>query len=340
MIPVFNGEKFIRDCFASIVGQTIFKQLEVIFINDASTDNTLEILKECAAPYNNIIILNNTVNLRPGGARNVGIKKSTGKYIGFFDADDIIAPDYYETLYSQITKHDADAVYVGYSPISETEKYESMSFAPARKDVELYDFCKDDRATFLISPIGNIWSGLYKKEVITSRNVSFPNNHRYEDNYWVSLMKCYFDRVVVCKEYKGYFYRSNSNSITHMYNSYELIDERIEIEKMLYKEFISRELYEQYKDALDYLFIKRYAFGTFVSYLRMFSTIPYGKIHELREEFESLFPDWKSNKYLTNSKLSDHVIAYLFDINDSTLYARILYKIVWRYYKTRKVIQK
>lgn len=93
IIPIYNGETTIRRCFESIWSQGIEEEnYEVICVNDCSTDNTADIVKQQMEHHNNIRLLNNKENLRAGGSRNYGVKEAKGEYINFIDCDDF----YYE----------------------------------------------------------------------------------------------------------------------------------------------------------------------------------------------------------------------------------------------------
>ena len=96
VIPVYNVEKYLKQCLESVVNQTLDK-IEVICINDGSTDNSLNILKEYEKKYNNIIIIDQE-NKGPGFARNIGMKRASGKYIYFLDSDDYIELNAMEIL--------------------------------------------------------------------------------------------------------------------------------------------------------------------------------------------------------------------------------------------------
>lgn len=339
IIPVYNGELFIEDCISCILNQSIFEKLEVIIVDDASTDNTFNVVTELTSKYDNIKVYRNKENLRQGGARNIGINQSSCTYIGFIDADDMVVPNYFEVLYKLIRDNDSDAAYVGYKSIPEDYHFADVTSNNRLNDIVVMDFSKDCRENFLISEIGPIWSGIYKKDVIINNNIWFPVKHRFEDNYWVSLLKCYFGRVSVSRNYCGYLYRNNSHSTTHLYDTYELIDERLEIERAILKELLDRNIYAQYKDAFDYLFIKRFAFGTFISYLRMFTILPYGRIHSLKEEFARTFPRWKENKYLKESKKTIRIISWLFDLDDEALSTKALYRNIWLMYQLRRLLR-
>lgn len=337
IIPVYNGENFLNDCIDSITRQTIFDNLEIIFVNDASTDNTLEILKEKSELYPNLIVLNNETNMRQGAARNRGLNEATGEYIGFVDADDIIAPDMFEILFNALVKYEADVVYCEKDTISENIHYSDLIFPESILDNKILNITDENRAEFLLSERGCVWSGLYKKSLIIDNNVFFPEKLRFEDNYWVTLMKCYFNKVVVLDKYKGYYYRLNSASTTHLKNAFDLFDERIVVEKMILEQLHKRNLFEQYIEVWEYFYIQRYAFSTFISYLRLFSSIPYSRIAELQDGLSKEFPNWRNNKYLSCvSANSNRVKRVLFDMDVRRCVTHIVYKAIWLYYFIRR----
>ena len=104
IVPCYNVEQYIDRCLDSIVKQTIgFNNLQVIVVNDASTDGTLEKLIQWEKQYpQNILIITYDVNIKQGGARNRGLQYADAEYIGFVDADDWIEPEMYEELYNAV----------------------------------------------------------------------------------------------------------------------------------------------------------------------------------------------------------------------------------------------
>lgn len=109
IVPVYNGEKTIERCLNSIINQTL-QDLEIIVVNDGSTDNTLQIINSFKSDKIKII---NQSTCGQGIARNNGIKLAKGDYIGFVDADDVINENMYKTMYAAGVKYDADLVQCG-----------------------------------------------------------------------------------------------------------------------------------------------------------------------------------------------------------------------------------
>jgi glycosyltransferase involved in cell wall biosynthesis len=106
IVPVYNAEKFLDKCLESLKNQTI-KDIEIILVNDGSTDNSLEICNKYAQNDSRIKVLTQK-NSGQSKARNVGIDNSNGEYIAFTDSDDWVDLDYYEKLVESCEKHDAE----------------------------------------------------------------------------------------------------------------------------------------------------------------------------------------------------------------------------------------
>ena len=111
IIPVYNAENYLRKCLQSVCEQSL-KDLEIICINDGSTDNSQEILERFAADDSRIRIIKQS-NTGLSATRNKGIFLAKGEYLGFVDADDWINPDFYNTLYSAADNKNADVALGG-----------------------------------------------------------------------------------------------------------------------------------------------------------------------------------------------------------------------------------
>lgn len=121
IVPIYNTEKYVEECINSIRNQT-YKNLEIILINDGSTDNSLQICKEIAKKDNRIILINKE-NRGVSHARNAGIKRVTGSYVLFVDSDDYIKETYLEELYNETDNGKNDMVISGYTSFSENNTF-------------------------------------------------------------------------------------------------------------------------------------------------------------------------------------------------------------------------
>ena len=112
IVPVYNSEKYLKKCIESIQKQTL-KDMQIILINDGSTDNSLSICKEYQKRDNRIEVIDKA-NMGVSSARNTGIEAAIGEYIGFVDADDWIEPEMYENMYHQVKQMQADVCMCNY----------------------------------------------------------------------------------------------------------------------------------------------------------------------------------------------------------------------------------
>ena len=109
IIPVYNVEDYLKECLDSVLSQTL-KDIEVICVDDCSTDDSLKILQEYANNDDRIKIIKNEKNSGQGFSRNEGIKKATGEYIGFVDSDDFIDLNLFEISFKKAKKLDLDVL--------------------------------------------------------------------------------------------------------------------------------------------------------------------------------------------------------------------------------------
>ena len=107
IIPVYNSEKFLSSCLDSILNQSL-SEIEIICVDDMSTDNSKHILKQYSLLDDRIKIYSHDKNRGPGAARNTGIKYATGEYLGFIDSDDIPDKNFFKELYQVAIKNNAD----------------------------------------------------------------------------------------------------------------------------------------------------------------------------------------------------------------------------------------
>ena len=152
IIPVYNVEKFIRQCLDSILSQS-YKNYEVILIDDKSKDSSLDIIREYETKYSNFFVIENKKNSGPGASRNKGIDKAKGEYIMFIDSDDYIEPNTLEDAFNAAKKYDADVVRYDFSrSISNIEYADRKLYPKLKKKTIEVDINKGDY--FLLETAG------------------------------------------------------------------------------------------------------------------------------------------------------------------------------------------
>lgn len=304
IIPVYNVERFLQDCIDSLLNQS-FSDIEFIFVNDASTDSSLSILEKNKKIHpDKIKVIDSSVNLKQGGARNIGIKAASGRFIGFVDSDDLVSPNMFEKLHEAITQSDADVAYIQYSSVPENISLDEAianrcSYAPLITwdsiiDIDGEVLSETDKTRLLATPIGGVYCGLWRRDILINHNIMFPENLKYEDNYWISLARCYINKIKFVQEVH-YFYRKNSNSTTNSINNTHHFDRR-KVELLLIDELKRRDLFTRFSDVWEYTFITRYVINSFFLCCSKIKPIPYQFIEQLANDLEHFYPRWKRNK--------------------------------------------
>ncbi len=175
IIPVYNVEQYLEQCLDSVINQT-FKDIEIICINDCSTDNSLQIIKEYQHKDDRIVLIDLKQNDGQGNARNQGIKIANGKYITFIDSDDWVTRDYVEVLYKSIEKYNTDFVVA--NQLLFDNKTCKITI-PSDSSKLIYDklFYEKDRVYFLqhisYMQTSTIWANIFSKNFILSNNIFF-----------------------------------------------------------------------------------------------------------------------------------------------------------------------
>ncbi len=208
VIPVYNTEKYLRQCIDSVVNQT-FKDIEIICVDDGSTDNSLEILKEYQKNDSRLIILQQN-HIGAGEARNKGIEVAKGKYIGFLDSDDWFEPDMLEKMHQRATKFDADMVVCSSKNydietntfINPSEYYPiNLEMVPLETPFNYKD-CPD----YIFNIFGvEPWRHLFLNELITKNNIKFQNLESCNDVAFSLIARICAKKIVI----------TNKELITH-----------------------------------------------------------------------------------------------------------------------------
>lgn len=298
----YNAEEYIDRCMRSVENQTIgMKNLEVVLVDDASTDGTLEKFKQWEKKYpEDIIVITYEKNKRLGGARNIGLQYSTGEYIGYVDCDDWIEPAMYEKMYEKAVKFQCDVVRCKYSRDVE----ENIQGEKVQKGQDQWYDCTDFADSYLFwqqdmdvgvnGLYGSCWSGIYKKSVLTENNVYFPENLYYEDNFWSQLLALYITKLYIVDEVL-YHYYVNDDSITMRRNDIRHL-ERLQVELLLLEELKSRGIYEKYYDIVERNFIITFYLNTMHIIFTRFDSMP-DIFPQMKEIILKEFPGYKENPY-------------------------------------------
>lgn len=208
IIPVYNAELFINACLISVINQT-YKRIEVILIDDASKDRSLEIaeklLKDTSLQY---AVIKYTSNQGVSVARNEGVVAANGDYIFFLDADDYISPHCIESMVCAAQKYNADMVYANHYDIFDSGE-------PVEQSGAVEDVCYDAPLSAYVAGklLSTVWNCLINKEFYSASGVTFREKIRVEDELWSFSLILRARRV--CRiTARTYYYRRWSGSFT------------------------------------------------------------------------------------------------------------------------------
>lgn len=215
IVPAYNVEEYIKKCLDTLVNQTL-QDIEIIVINDGSTDKTPEIIAEYANKYKNIIFITQE-NKGLSEARNAGLTVAKGQYIAFVDSDDWVEEDFLEKLYNAITSNDADIACS--SAVRKRKNSEKSRFYYTKEEVfktlaEKIQACKIPTCCY-------VWNKLYRADLIKDRK--FKSGVFFEDMLWLPEVIKASDKLVTVPGTK-YYYRVNGNSIVKKYSAKKQTD--------------------------------------------------------------------------------------------------------------------
>ena len=218
IIPVYNCEKYIKECIDSILSQT-FKDFEIIIINDGSTDYTNQILNEYNN-HNNIIIINQE-NHGVSYSRNIGLDNANGEYICFIDGDDYIEKDFLLSLINQSNKEQQfDWVLSGIYDFHNNNILKNLRYEEKEWNMNNIDDCINFYSLKLLTAP---FPKLFKRSIIQNHNLKFNTNISLAEDREFNYKYAQYVNHVKTISYIGYYYRvSNPNSLSKKYNPYKL----------------------------------------------------------------------------------------------------------------------
>ena len=210
VMPIYNVEEYLKEALNSILNQSIdHRHLEVIMVNDNSSDKSGEIIDQYCNDYNNFKAIHLSENSgSPGKPRNIGIDASKGQYLMFFDPDDYYAPDACEILYDKISSKSADIVSTQFYFLF--ENYTTPCGTPLGdwEEVELKKI-DDDENFFRLAPA--IWSKIYNKKFIKNNKIRFIENDWAEDLEFNIHTLLHANKIIHLNNYFSYYYRVRNN---------------------------------------------------------------------------------------------------------------------------------
>ncbi len=193
LVPIYNVERYLPQCLDSLINQT-FTDLEIICINDGSTDHSLDIIKDYQAKDSRIVLLDKA-NSGYGDSMNQGLKKAKGEYIGIVESDDFISLDAFEKLYDIARENQVDVVRANYffNKAGQDEKNSYIEAADAGRVIDPH------RHTWIYFQAPAIWSAIYRRDFLETNEITFlpTPGASYQDTgfnfkVWAAAKRAFF----------------------------------------------------------------------------------------------------------------------------------------------------
>ena len=305
IIPVYNVKDYLRECVDSVINQN-YKNLEIILVDDGSTDGSEKICDEYKKNDDRIIVIHKE-NGGLASARNKGMEVASGNYLFFIDSDDFIELSTIDELYKNSNSGTKDLVMCNYYWYDEHNK----------KEISIVPFYNENNPKCIVTAMPTATCKLIKKKLFTENNLKFLEGKYYEDNaimpYVLSLVN---DYSYIQKPF--YYYRQRSGSILNK-NKYDKKWEDIfDVLEYLSKKFTN----DNFNEELEYLYIE---------YLLHAASLKFYKYEEGKNNIKKIkkvihknFPNWRKNKYYKQQNIKYKIVCNLFYYNQVGLIKLIL----------------
>ena len=205
IVPVFNTEKYLEKCLNSLINQTL-QDIEIICINDGSTDKSADIIKKFANKDSRFKLINQE-NKKQGAARNTGMKIAKGEYIGFVDSDDWVDLEYYEKLYNAAKRHNFDIALGTNVRVKKNINKKRLNITKEKEYTSIQE--KFDVNIQWKNPCPT--NKIYKRDLFLKHNITWPEGVYCEDRIF-TLKAVYFANGIVSVPNVNYYYFNNPNS--------------------------------------------------------------------------------------------------------------------------------
>jgi glycosyltransferase involved in cell wall biosynthesis len=222
IIPLHNGEKFLRRCFDSLLSQNIDTNLfEIVCVDDASTDETVEIVNNYILSHENIKLIQHPINLKTGSSCNTGLGNAAGNFVWIIGQDDWIEENCLGRLLQQCLEKKLDVLLFNYNRVDENGKKLDSVVVFNNEEVQRGDdfINRNFKETFPQYLLGYEWRAIFRREFLVSNKIYFTEGAIYEDTTYLFKAILFSHRMMSVPDFI-YNYRVNQHSITDINKRY------------------------------------------------------------------------------------------------------------------------
>ena len=317
IIPVYNVEKYISKCLDSLVNQTL-KNIEVIVVNDGSPDKSQEIIDKYVKKYPDKIKSYIKENGGQGSARNFGLEKAHGEYIGYVDSDDFVQLDMYEQLYNKAKEKDYDIVVCGNYNVSEDYLI--------KKEDRIVDNYDTDLDNVIFGKVC-VWNKIYKREILLNNKISFKEKVWYEDLAF-TLKAIINSKSFAFIDECLYDYLIRQGSTMNNSNVKRNLEILCAFDDIL--DYVKKNNKDEFFEKIEFLAIDHIYISSIVRIIRADADKKLKKevIDNLIDYMNNNFPCYKDNKYISSLSKNRKIIYNLINMR--------MYKIISLIFKIKK----
>lgn len=296
IVPAYNIEKYIKKCIESLINQT-YKNIEILIINDGSTDKTKEIALSFEKKDKRVKVLTK----KNGGlsdARNYGLSRASGAYILFIDGDDYIKNDTIEKLINKID--DNDIISFNYITLNNNKE----TLVPSKNK------SKDNTINYILGQ-PSACTKMYKRTFLIENKIQFDKNILYEDLAIIPSLACLTRKIKIIDDYYYYYVIRNSSIIHNKLFSPKKDDKFIAISNLIDR-FKKYGKFDEYKNELEYITVKNLIVVYGTELLEFSSSIYKNRFDNVINFLDVNFPNYKENRYLKNDSFKSKLFIFLF----------------------------
>ena len=303
IVPVYGVEKYIDKCLNSLVKQSL-KEIEVIVVNDGTKDNSQKIVDKYVKKYPDKIKSYITENGGQGSARNYGLKKASGEYIGYVDSDDFVEKDMYKKLYNKAKENNYDIVVCGNYNVSEDYQNKNIDAFINNYNTDLENIFFGKMA---------VWNKIYKRDILIKNKLEFKEKVWYEDlAFTLKAIMNSNTFAFIDEPLYDYLIREGSTmNNSNVQRNLEILDAFNDI-----LSYIQHNKKEEYFSKIEFLAIDHIYISAIVRVLKAEADdkVKRETINKLIDYMNKKFPNYKNNKYINTLSKNRKIIYKLINI--------------------------
>jgi len=303
IVPVYGVEKYIDKCLNSLVKQSL-KEIEIIVVNDGTKDNSQKIIDKYVKKYPDKIKSYIKENGGQGSARNYGLKKTTGEYIGYVDSDDFVEKDMYKKLYNKAKENNYDIVVCGNYNVSEDYQNKNIDAFINNYNTDLENIFFGKMA---------VWNKIYKRDILIKNKLEFKEKVWYEDlAFTLKAIMNSNTFAFIDEPLYDYLIREGSTmNNSNVQRNLEILDAFNDI-----LSYIQHNKKEEYFSKIEFLAIDHIYISAIVRVLKAEADdkVKRETINKLIDYMNKKFPNYKNNKYINTLSKNRKIIYKLINI--------------------------